>query len=79
MRQGREVVRAVMVLCTCVRCSVLCGVLVMLMVLCGGLMVKCSVVIVECCVLLCLFSVVFVSYWFGLIAIIEYCEACSVV
>jgi hypothetical protein len=35
VRCGREVVRAVMVLCTCVRCSVLCGVLVMLMALCG--------------------------------------------
>ena len=30
-------------------------------------------------VLLCVFSVVFVSCWFGLIAIIECCEACSVV
>ena len=31
--------------------------------------------------LLCVFSSVFVSYWFmfGLIAIIECCEACSVV
>ena len=31
------------------------------------------------CVLLCVFSVVFVSCWFGLIAVIECCEACSVV
>lgn len=36
-------------------------------------------VVVCCCVLLCLFSVVFVSCWFGLIAVIECCEACSVV
>ena len=43
-------------------------------------MVKCSIVMVVCCcVLLCLFSVVFVSCWFGLIAVIECCEACSVV